>query len=298
MGTKKAKAKEAKRETLVYGNMEWFDVGEQAPSFAELPKAFKTAYDLWKKGKDKHLDEIASLLTPYVIAKFLPSNVSGWETLFDLPGAGDPPECEAVSVKVVGIDFSTKPIPLCKAEAIFRVPVTKAFTECQDFQSWQDENDYFHSGISFGWNVARTPVTEDLDFMWSNHSGCECMVEYEPESDEWPGVSALSGNQGAPAKPGMKKAPVREQSTASTDVDARRLTVTGLSNADRGALIEFLKDGWADEIRNMDDVAASTGDTVHLIASDQDARLIAGVLRRLQEREDLSADVTWHEESL
>ena len=130
------------KEVLVYGNMEWFEV-EQPSSFDDLPKAFKQASDLWKKDKDGNFDKYVKLLTPYVTAKFLPINITNWEEIFDDPSGEGFLEFDALSLKIVGVDFSDDLfIPTCKAEAIFKVQVTSQFSKIKDLDEWQSDNDF------------------------------------------------------------------------------------------------------------------------------------------------------------
>lgn len=162
-----------------YGNMEWFSVSEQPDGFDELPKAFKDAEQLWRAGRERNLGKVIKLLTPYVRAVFLPYSIDGWEGLFADPNGGGMPEYEAKSVHVVGIDFSSTPIPVCKAEAHFDVLVTDEF-QMADLEEWQADNASFTDAISFGWNIPRTKKTEEMDFTAGDHQGAECMaVEQE-----------------------------------------------------------------------------------------------------------------------
>jgi hypothetical protein len=177
--TKKAASKFA----VMYGNMEWFDVAEQPPTFEELPKQFKLAYDLWEKDKENNTGEIIKLLKSFVSMHFVPTNVGGWEELFVNAGDGGSPPSEAICyeaiwLNVVGIDFSVSPIPRCRAEAVFRVPVTENYFKIKDLDEWQENHDFFHGGVIFGWKIPRTRATESLDFTFANHSGCECFVKY------------------------------------------------------------------------------------------------------------------------
>ena len=176
------------RVTIVYGNMDWFDVAEQPDGFEDLPKEFETAYQLWQEDPEKNYDKMVELLQPYLIAYFLPGNINDWEELFVDPDGEGSPEFTPISARIVGLDFVESPIPMCKAEALFRVPVTEAFAQCDDFSEWQDEHDYFYGGVSFGWEIPRTEATEDLDLTYGDHSGCECMVEYQIGDQEWPNL--------------------------------------------------------------------------------------------------------------
>jgi predicted DNA-binding WGR domain protein len=171
------KVKATSSERIFYGNMNWFEIDEQPKNFDVLPDAFKAAYDLWKKAK-KSNNEITELLSPFICAKFIPSNIVGWEELFIQSDGEEFQEYDAIKIKLVGVDFSTKPIPSCRAEAWFKIPITKNFSKLSsdDLEEWQENNDYFYSAISFGWEIPEIPELEDLDLWYSNHSGCECIL--------------------------------------------------------------------------------------------------------------------------
>ncbi len=161
------------RKQRFYGNMKWFSVAEQPQDFDQLPPEFLQAKQLWDKDADGNLDEIIELLSPYVGARFIASNISGWEELFaDFDGSGLC-EIESSELRVVGIDFSEDPIPICKAEASFNVPVTRAF-EATDLDEWQEDNGRFTDAVIFYWNVPRGDETEDLDFTCGDNQGVEC----------------------------------------------------------------------------------------------------------------------------
>ena len=171
--------KEATKRTF-YANMKWFDVAEQPPSEKELPEAFAKARALWQQDKEGNLDEILVLLSEYVGAFFIPGNISGWEELFNDPSGDGMPEIDATEIKVVGIDFSSSPIPKCKAEATFIVDVTASFGST-DLEEWQENNGTFTDAISFYWNIPRTESTEDLDFTYGDNQGVECnALDEEP----------------------------------------------------------------------------------------------------------------------
>ncbi len=163
----------------VYGSMDWFDVGEQPDSFESLPKAFIDAYKLWQSDADGNLEKIVSLLERYIIAFFIPHNIRGSDGLFFAP-SGDPlGEIDAHRIRLVGVDFSTYPIPLAKAEALFQVPVTDRFNSIEDLETWQNEHDLFVSGVVFGWSIPPEEMDDQLDLMCGNHEGAECVLPVE-----------------------------------------------------------------------------------------------------------------------
>jgi predicted DNA-binding WGR domain protein len=165
-------------EVIFYGNMKWWGIDTQPQSFLGLPDEFETAFGLFKKNKKIHMDEIIHLLTPFIVAKFLPSNISCWEEIFKDPEGDGCPEFDGYDIKIVGIDFKKTPIPLVKSEAFFKVPMKKEFKKFteEQIQEWQETNDFFFSGLSFGWNLPECQSVEDLDLMQADHQGCECIV--------------------------------------------------------------------------------------------------------------------------
>lgn len=154
--------------------MKWFEVGEQPDDFTGLPKAFADAKSLWNADRDKNFGKIIKLLQPFVTAVFLPANIDGWEELFADPAGEGFPETHATELRLVGVDFSCSPIPMCKAEAEFEVPVTEAFGSI-DLDTWQLDNDYFASAIGFGWNVPQNYKTKNLDLTGTSNRGVECI---------------------------------------------------------------------------------------------------------------------------
>ncbi len=84
-------------------------------------------------------------------------------------------ELDAISVKVVGIEFTGLPIPNCKAEAHFEAKVTEQFPTT-DLSEWQDQNGPFTDGIVFYWNFPTEGDLEDLDFTSGDNQGVECIA--------------------------------------------------------------------------------------------------------------------------
>ena len=157
-----------------YGNMEWFDSADQPDDIKQLPKEFQQAKALYKKNPEGNIEEIIKLLSPFVRARFIPSNISNWEELFKYP-ENEEVEVDATSVKVVGIQFEDSPIPSCKAEAYFDIKVTDQFSKT-DLSEWQDQNDPFTDALVFYWDFPNNGDLEDLDFTFDGHQGAECIV--------------------------------------------------------------------------------------------------------------------------
>jgi hypothetical protein len=111
-------------------------------------------------------------MEPFVRGWFVPAAISDSEDLF--PDQSDFP---AVKIHVVGIDFSTEPFPLCKAEAWFEVPVSELFTTTDLEERQNDTGEYLYQAISFGWEIPSEDDDESSTFTYGNHQGVEgvCM---------------------------------------------------------------------------------------------------------------------------
>jgi hypothetical protein len=167
----------------LYANMKWFSPAEQPREINHLPAEFLAAKKLWDSNKNENVNAIIELLGEYVGARFIASNINNWEELFADPEGEGLIEIESSTVKVVGIDFDSSPIPLCKAEATFRVNVTKEFSSF-DFENWQEDNGRFTDAVTFYWNIPETPAIEGLDFTAGDNSGVECIVLDEAYSED------------------------------------------------------------------------------------------------------------------
>ncbi len=160
------------KKVLIYANMDWFDPCEQPPSLDVLPVEFSEAKVLWEADSANHQARIIDLLSRYVGARLVLCNIADWEELFVDEG-GQCGEIEAREVKVVGIDFSRGPIPVCKAEAYFEVQVVDGFSEV-DLDEWQSDHDQFWSSVVFFWNMEGEGL-EDLDLSSGDNQGVEFM---------------------------------------------------------------------------------------------------------------------------
>lgn len=158
----------------VYGNMDWFRVVEQPEGLDALPEEFASAKKIWSENGGECTDEVMGKLAPFVGATFSADNLEGWEEYFsDIDGG----ECEASKVRVVGLDFTDGPIPLCRAEAWFDVPL-KAGVSTQAVSDWaaNDLEGAIYMAISFCWEIEGEGV-EDLDLTSGDHSGAEGHIE-------------------------------------------------------------------------------------------------------------------------
>jgi hypothetical protein len=157
-----------------YANMKWFDVAEQPSGFGDLPSNFSEAHKLWAQSKQDNIEEVLKLLSPYVRARLVLSNIMEWENLFDEGLTPNDGIVESESVNVVGIDFTNNPIPVCKAEAFFRLDLRTEMGNIE-LNDWQEENSCLADAVVFYWDIPRTESTEDLDFTFGDNQGVEFM---------------------------------------------------------------------------------------------------------------------------
>lgn len=154
-----------------YANMDWFDPAEQPDDISLLPQEFAAAKNMWETDAKANLDKIFDLLTPYIGARLIPSNITNWENLF---AASEFEEIEAKKINIAGIDFSRGPIPICKAEALFELAVTSDFMSV-DHEVWQEDNSPFTDMVVFYWNVPENDEMRDLDLTFGDNQGVECI---------------------------------------------------------------------------------------------------------------------------
>ncbi len=150
-----------------YGNMDWLDVDDDFDDI-NFPAAFIEAKRLWTESPDRNADQVLKLIQPYVRAWFVPAAISNSEDLFP-----DQSDVIASKINVVGLDFSSRPFPLCKAEAWFDVPVTEIFIKTDLEVRQNDTGEYFHQAISFGWEIPSLSDQAPLVFTYGNHLGVE-----------------------------------------------------------------------------------------------------------------------------
>jgi hypothetical protein len=157
----------------VYGNMKWFRVAEQPKYLDLLPTKIVQAKNLWDTGKEVNSPAVIELVEPFVGGLFVADNLEGWRGLLKEETFG---EFEASSIRLVGVDFSSSPIPLCKVEGWFDLPLKDGVSR-SDFERWidRDHQGELFSGISFYWNFS-APELEDLDLTVGDHLGAEALV--------------------------------------------------------------------------------------------------------------------------
>jgi hypothetical protein len=157
-------------KAVCYGNMDWFRVAEQPSGFEVLPEEFTRAEKLWSSSGEKRIGEVCALLAPFVGARFVASNLDGWEEFLSEETFG---EFEATKINVAGIDFSSRPLPLCKAEAWFDLPL-KQGVDKSVFEQWA-QNAELYSAVAFYWALDAEELQE-LDLTVGDHSGAEALI--------------------------------------------------------------------------------------------------------------------------
>lgn len=154
-----------------YGTIDWFNVAEQPDSLTDLPDDFDKAYKLWSQDKDKNFEEIINLIEPYLNANFVIPALNDWENIF-VEVDGHELEAASIKMKLVGVDFSVNPIPQCKAEAWFEIPIHSHITN-HEIDEWQDvSGSSLTDALSFSWNIDQ----DDLDFSCGDHMGVEVVM--------------------------------------------------------------------------------------------------------------------------
>lgn len=158
----------------ILGSMKWFRVAEQPDSLNHLPDAFHYARSLWDDDPVQHAEEITNLLAPFIGGNFVADNIKGWRNFFDGDQFG---EFQAVEVRPIGFDFSDAPLPLCKVEAIFEIPLCEGVSE-NDVAKWSDEilQGDLYTAIIFYWDLYDIDELADLDLSVGDHSGCEASI--------------------------------------------------------------------------------------------------------------------------
>ena len=157
---------------ILYGNMKWFDAAEEPEDIMELPSDFMEARKLFVEDIEANFEKIITLISPYLRARYVPCNLSNWEEIFSVQ---DMAEIEAEKIRIIGVRWDGVTFPTCKAEAIFRVPITHQFADVE-IDDWQENNGLLFDGVVFYWDVPRSEKTAELDFTFGSHLGVECAI--------------------------------------------------------------------------------------------------------------------------
>ena len=158
----------------IYANMDWFRVAEQPEDSGLLPDIFTEMAQLWESDSEQNVEKIIKELSPFVGGRFVADNLDGWEEFFNEESYG---EFEAAKINVVGIDFSEKPIPMCKVEAWFDVPLKEGILK-NDVIKWNEENldNHLTDAVIFFWDLDEIEELEELDLTVGDHNGCEAEI--------------------------------------------------------------------------------------------------------------------------
>ncbi len=164
----------AQRKVRIVGNMDWFRVAEQPDSPSALPAVFREMSDLSTRDPQGNQQKVVEALGGYVGGRFVADNLTGWKTYFNADTYG---EFEATQVRVIGFDFSEQPLPSCKVEAIFDIPLKDGIT-VEEVMNW-DETELqgdLYSAVTFYWDLDEIEELEDLDLTVGDHNGCEASI--------------------------------------------------------------------------------------------------------------------------
>lgn len=131
-----------------------------------LPPEFFRAKKLWATKKSKNIAKAGELISPFIVCIFVEGNCEGNLSELFSQGLG---EIEADSVFVYGVDFGNSNLPKVKASARFSGIKSNGVLNKKRFDTWQAENGFLDTCISFEWRIHG--VDEDLDLYSWNHSG-------------------------------------------------------------------------------------------------------------------------------
>jgi hypothetical protein len=179
--------------------MDWFRVAEQPTNSSPLPAEVEQARSLWEADAKENSEKILELMSPFIGGRFVADNLAGWEDYLRQDTFG---EFEASTVRMAGVDFTSAPIPLCKAEGWFDLPLKEGVSR-SDFEHWLNENHEgeLYGAICFYWNFD-APELEHLDLTFGDHQGAEGVILEDTDRDDSYGnddtsdADAVSGTLG------------------------------------------------------------------------------------------------------
>ena len=152
-------------EVTLEGAIKWGYSNDDV-EIENLPPEFAKAKKLWATKKSENIMKAGELISPFIVCVFVEGNCDGNLTeLF----SQSMDEIEADSVYVYGVDFSDSNLPKVKASARFGGIKSNGLLDKKRLDTWQDENGFLDSCISFEWRI--DGVDEDLDLRSWNHSG-------------------------------------------------------------------------------------------------------------------------------
>lgn len=157
-----------------YATMDWWGVAEQPVGQLKIIHFLEECKSLWESGGEKSTKAIQRL-EKHLRSKFLIKNLQNYEEIFgDVENIGLD-EVDSSTLNLIDLDFSVGPIPLCKTEAEFFIPIKKISKEI-DLIEWQEQNNFFYDAITFSWNFDEIEPC-DLDLTFGDHSGVECIFK-------------------------------------------------------------------------------------------------------------------------
>lgn len=161
------------QQVHLYANMTWFSVAEQPTNFDLFPENFRKAADLLSANQEQNFALAATQLSPFLGASFVSENIPGLNRFFVEPQHG---EFQAYKTKIAGLDFSESPIPLCKAEGYFSIPLSPG-VDLDSLYEHLDSYDYnvLTDAVCFFWSIEEFGI-ENYDLTFASHSGCECWI--------------------------------------------------------------------------------------------------------------------------
>jgi hypothetical protein len=155
-----------------YANMDWWNVAEQPLTCSKLCEKFRLLEIEWLADKASR-KRIVQELSPFLKSSFIVSNISNFQSIFETNDIEVSLEVNADKVVIVDLDFSSKPLPLCKSEAFYTLPVKSDFKKI-DLEEWQEYNSRFYDAITFYWDFGPN-FDMDCDLSFGANSGVECI---------------------------------------------------------------------------------------------------------------------------
>lgn len=125
-----------------------------------IPEDIKKAAKLWESKGEAASEEILSLLSKFLTANFVPSNIPSLEELIE-----ETDDIDAENVMVTGFSFGEEPLPSVDAQATYRLTTSRPLDN-DALEEWQDdEGEFLTDCVNFAWSF------EDPSGRWSNVLG-------------------------------------------------------------------------------------------------------------------------------
>lgn len=125
-----------------------------------IPQEIQSAFELWNNKGEAAREEILALLSGWVTANFVPSNIAVLDELIT-----ETDDVEAQEVTVSDFRFSGQTLPAVTATATYRL-TTVGLVDDDRLEEWQDEEgEYLTDCVNFFWTF------EDPSERWCNVLG-------------------------------------------------------------------------------------------------------------------------------